>query len=314
MFGHLFYLIESENVPHLAGLSVNYGAIATNPPGLIYAIKGLFGAYPGRYQLIPYYQQITQYSYLDMRDTWEYKLQLTDDENDWLLRHVIELSFTYSNYYYLDENCAYSLLFPIEVARPSTKLTDSFGIIIEPNQVIKRLNKENLLGNAQYRPSLYSKMKYEKSFLTRKQKRFVKQICYGKTDVSKLPSDGMSKEEIANLWEFSADYLKYLLSEGKITQQEYKQRFLMVLTERKKFSYAESLVAHLPLPKEQPQKAHGSSMISFGGGVNDNKAFSEARFRLLTHSIMDTDDGYTLASVMILLIKNSHSATQILQT
>ena len=293
MFGHLFYLIESENVPHLAGLSVNYGAIATNPPGLIYAIKGLFGAYPGRYQLIPYYQQITQYSYLDMRDTWEYKLQLTDDENDWLLRHVIELSFTYSNYYYLDENCAYSLLFPIEVARPSTKLTDSFGIIIEPNQVIKRLNKENLLGEAQYRPSLYSKMKYEKSFMTWKQKRFVKQICYGKTDVSKLPSDCMSKEEIANLWEFSADYLKYLLSEGKITQQEYQQRFLMVLTERKKFSDAESLVAHLSLPKEQPQKAHGSSMISFGGGVNDNKAFSEARFRLLTHSIMDTDDGYT---------------------
>ena len=293
MFGHLFYLIESENVPHLAGLSVNYGAIATDPPSVIYAIKGLFGSYPGCYEIVPYYQQITKYSYLDMRDTWEYKLLLTDDENDSMLRHVIEMSCTFSDYYYLDENCAYCMLFPIEVARPSTKLTDSFGMIVEPNQVITHLQKEKLLDKAQYRPSLYSKMKYEKSFLTWKQKRFVKQICYGKTDVSQIPSDGMTKEEIANLWEFSADYLKYLLSEGKITQQEYQKRFLMVLTERKKLSDAESLAAQLPEPNAQPQKAHGSSMISCGGGANDKKAFAEARFRLLTHGLMDTDDGYT---------------------
>jgi hypothetical protein len=136
-------------------------------------------------------------------------------------------------------------------------------------------------------------MKYEKSFLTWKQKRFVKKICFGKADVSQIPSDSMTKEEMANLWEFAADYLKYLLSEGKITQQEYQKRFLMVLTERKKLSDAESLAAQLPEPNAQPQKAHGSSMISCGGGANDKKAFAEARFRLLTHGLMDTDDGYT---------------------
>lgn len=293
MFGHIFYLIESENVPHLAGLSVNYGAIATDPPSLIYAIKGILGSYPGRYELVPYYQQITKYSYLDMRDTWEYKLLLDDDENDWLLRHVIEMSFTYSNYYYLDENCAYCMLFPIEVAHPETKLTDSFGMIVEPNKVIKKLQKENLLGEAQYRPSLYNKMEYEKSFMTGKQKKFVKKLCYGKKSTEELPKDGMTEEEIANLWEFSADYLKYLLSEGKITQEEYQKRFLKVLSERKKLSDTESLVSHIPVPSEQPQKAHGSSMISYGGGVADKKAFGQARFRLLTHGLMDTDDGYT---------------------
>ncbi|WP_296686419.1 DUF4105 domain-containing protein [Treponema sp. UBA3813] len=293
MFGHLFYLIESENIPHLAGLSVNYGAIATDPPSLIYAIKGLLGTYPGRYDIIPYYQQITKYSYLDMRDTWEYKLLLTDDEIDWLLRHIIEMTFTYSDYYYLNENCAYCMLFPIEVARPATKLTDKFGMIVEPIQVIQRLQKEKLLDEAQYRPSLYSKMQYEKSFLTRKQKKFIKKLCFGKADVSSLPSDGMKKEELAKLWEFSADYLKYLLSESKITQQEYQKRFLTVLSERKKISEMESLSKNIPVPDEQPQKAHGSSMLSLGGGVVDKNAYGEARFRLLTHNLMDTDSGYT---------------------
>ena len=293
MFGHVFYLIESENVPHLAGLSVNYGAIATDPPSLKYAVKGLFGAYSGRYEIIQYYQQITKYSCLDMRETWEYKLLLSDDENDWLLRHVIEMSFTYSDYYYLDENCAYCMLFPIEVARPSTKLTETSGTIIEPIQVIEKLHKKGIIGEPQYRPSLFTKMQYEKSFMNRKQKKFVKRLCFGKASVSDIPDEGMTAEEKANLWEFASDYLKYLLSNNEITQQEYQKRFIAVLSERNKFKEVTSFSKSIPTPGSQPQNAHGSKMISAGGGINDKNIFSEARFRLLAHNLMDTDDGYT---------------------
>ena len=293
MFGHLFYLIESKNVPHLAGLSVNYGAVTTDSPSFIYAVKGLFGVYPGKYDMIPYYQQITKYSYIDMRDTWEYKLLLSDDEADYFLRHVIEMTFTYARYYYLKENCAYCMLFPIEVARPSSKLTNSFGFIVEPIQVILKLQKENLLGEAQFRPSLHSKMQYEKSFLNRKQKKFVKKLCFGKTEIAALDTDGMSGEEQANLWDFSADYLKYLLTNNKITIEDYRKRFIAVLSERNKLKDTTSPSKNVPVPKEQPQKAHNSAMLSFGGGVKDENPYGEINFRLLAHGIMDTDSGYT---------------------
>ena len=293
MFGHLFYLIESKNAPHLAGLSVNYGAITTDPPSFIFAMKGLFGAYPAKYDIIPYYQQITKYSYIDMRDTWEYKLLLNDDETDYFLRHVIEMTFTYSRYYYLSENCAYCILFPLEIARPDTKLTDSFGTIVEPIQVILKLQKENLLDAAQYRPSLYSKMEAEKSFLTKKQKRFAKKLCFGKTEISELNTENMSNEEQANLWEFSSDYLKYLLTNNKISLKDYQKRFLAVLGERNKLKDTPSVSKNIPIPNEQPQKAHGSELFSLGGGIKDKTPYGEINFRLLAHNITDTDSGYT---------------------
>lgn len=293
MFGHLFFLVESEDTPHLAGMSVNYGAIATDPPGILYAIKGIFGAYPGQYDILPYHKQITKYSYLDMRDTWEYRLKLTDDENDTMMRHIIEMSFTYSDYWFLDENCAYCILFPIEAARPETKLTDDPGIVVEPVQVIKQLDRLNLLDEVNYRPSLFSKMQYEKKFLTFRQKRFVKKVCFGKASVKDIPSKGMTAEEQANLWEFASDYLKYLLSDNKITQKAYQKRFLEVLSERNKIKDVESLAKNIPTPDSKPHSAHGSHMVTVGGGIDDKDAYAETKVRVLAHSLMDRDDGFS---------------------
>ena len=292
MFGHLFFLIESENTPHLAGMSINYGAIATDPPSLIYAIKGIFGAYPGRYEILPYYKQITKYSYLDMRDTWEYKLNLSDDQNDTMLRHILEMSFTYTDYFFLDENCAYCILFPIEAARPDTKLTEERSLVVEPVQVIRKLKKHGLLGNAEYRPSMYSKMMHKKGFMNYSQKKFVKKLCLGKAEISNIP-EGLSDEEKANLLEFASDYLIFLLSDKKISQKEYQKRFIEVLTARNKIKCEKSLAFEIPVPTSQPQNPHGSHMVSTGTGVDDGDFFTDAGFRLLAHNMMDRDDGYS---------------------
>ncbi len=287
MFGHLFFLIESENVSHLAGLAVNYGAITEDTPGIMYGIKGLFGLYPGRYDILPYYKQITEYSYLDMRDTWEYKLLLTPEENDNMLRHILEMRSTYSNYFFLNENCAFCLLFPIEAARPSTKLSERFGLIVEPIQVIQQLQKEKLLDQPNFRPSLYQKILTEKSFLSSKQKKLVKKICKGKISANDVD------QNMPYFWDLAADYLKFLLSNNKITQQEYQKRFMEVLLKRKNLKQEQSQVNNTEIPELQPQKSHGSKMLSFGGGFYNQSGFGELKFRVLAHSLMDKDDGYT---------------------
>lgn len=295
IFGHVFFLIESEDVPHLTGLAVNYGAVATDPPGLIYAMKGLFGAYHGHYEMMPYYKQITKYSYLDMRDTWEYRLLLDEEETDRMLRHIIEQSFAYSNYFYLSENCAYCLLFPIEAARPETRLTDRFGLIVEPVHTVTRLQDEGLLGEARYRPSLFSTLQHQKSFLTSRQKSYARRLCYGKAGAADAPPADSPEQEAA-LWEFCADYLKFLLSSRKISQEDYQRRFLAVLSERNKMRDVRPAAQDIPVPQAQPQEAHGSHMLSLGGGIDGRNWYAEAGFRLLAHNMLDTDGGYTANS------------------
>ena len=76
-------------------------------------------------------------------------------------------------------------------------------------------------------------MMHEKSFMNYSQKKFVKKLCLGKAEISNIP-EGLSDEEKANLLEFASDYLKFLLSDNKITQKEYQKRFIEVLTERNK--------------------------------------------------------------------------------
>jgi hypothetical protein len=50
-------------------------------------------------------------------------LDLTPVEIDRLLRHAWELQGIYARYFFFDENCSFNLLYLLDVARPSLRLT-----------------------------------------------------------------------------------------------------------------------------------------------------------------------------------------------
>lgn len=307
LFGHVFFLIESKDVPHLAGFSLNYGAVTTDPPGPIFAVKGLFGLYRGRYELAYYFKMITEYRDLDMRDIWEYRLNLTDEQKDLMLRHMIELNYSYSNYYYLDENCAYCLLFPIEAARPDTKLTSRFFGLVEPVRTINTMQKLGLLDEPVYRPSLFTTLQYRKQIIPRSLHGMIKKVCYGKASIDALTSSSaytaLTAEEKTNLWTFASEYLQYLLNNSEISAEDYRDRFLAVLTQLNTKSSGKSAdtaaIAQVPVPDAQPQHAHSSRYIAAGGGYDSKEGpYTDISFRLLAHGLMDTDDGYSRNSQM----------------
>src|SRR5690606_8833678 len=98
MFGHTFLRINSQYDSKLLSYAVNYAADA-NPDkenGVVFAIKGLFGGYFGKYSLLPYYDKLKEYRDSEQRDIWEYDLDLTQEETLKMVRHIWELNDTHS--------------------------------------------------------------------------------------------------------------------------------------------------------------------------------------------------------------------------
>lgn len=290
VFGHTFLLVETKNRPRLTANSINYGAVTSMSGGPLYAILGLVGGFHGYYGFEAYYEKIKQYSDMDMRDIWEYRLNLTDDEKDRLLRHVFDLAGIYSKYFFTGENCSYNLLFLIEAARPETKVTERIGGVVEPVETVKLIYESGLTDKIEYRPSVYSKIEGKKTFLTKKEQRFVKKLCFGKTKAEDFPFGELPFEKQAAIWELCSDYLGVLLHSKKISPDEYRPRYLSVLSARRKLG--KQTLPDLEIPAH-PELAHGSKKISFAGGHDKKGGFAGTNFRLTAHETLERSAGYS---------------------
>ena len=82
MQGHTFLRLDKDiNTPLIAN-AINYSARTNETFGAIFAYKGLFGGYKGLYTMMPYYEKIGEYSDLELRDIWEYRLNFAQKEID----------------------------------------------------------------------------------------------------------------------------------------------------------------------------------------------------------------------------------------
>lgn len=128
LFGHTFLRLQRDfgntNQTALLDDVINFSAFVPLEQDILFAIKGLAGGYQGRFSLLPYYQKIQEYNNFESRDLWEYQLNFTQSEIDFLKRIIWEIGWTYIDYYYIDDNCAYAMLALIEAAKPDVYLTD----------------------------------------------------------------------------------------------------------------------------------------------------------------------------------------------
>ncbi len=297
MFGHTFLLVEAAGGSRLLAHSVNYAAITTETFGPVFAFKGLFGMYKGYYSFLPYYQKLREYGDIEMRDIWEYELDLSEEELDRLLRHVVEMEEIYSDYYFVGENCSYNLLFLVEAARPETKITDAFGLTVEPIETLKIVEGLGLVKKRIYRPSLYARIGYLASLLPDDAGSAVRDVCLGRKDASGAAAADLSDEERIVMWDLAADYLKFLAIRGDLSETEYRKRFLAILSERKKLGKFDAF-KNLPEPPP-PHAAHASRKLALETGSDPRGPYSDLSFRLTAHEAMDSDEGYNPNSQIV---------------
>lgn len=290
MFGHTLLRIDSERESKLFSWAVNYSARTGETNGVFFAVKGIFGYYEGLFGVLPYYEKIKEYSNLENRDIWEYKLEFTPEEVERMVLHLWELKDVYTYYYFFDENCSYNLLLVLEAARPGMDLFKGLPPWVIPMDTIKSVRNAGVSsGGAEYRPSKAAKIRHLEGLVPDNLKTAAIKIASGAEIDHALDRDSNPVNQQAVTLELASEYIQYRYARKALTKEEYSKLFLSVLNKR---SALGQVALTEPVTPAEPERGHGPARLSIGAGAKAGDAFLSFSLRPANHALTDPDAGY----------------------
>lgn len=292
MFGHTLIRIDrqSGNNP-LLDYSVNYAANADPDDNeLLFTYKGLSGGYPGVFSILPYYQKVNEYSFLESRDVWEYQLDLTQPEVDQFIRHIWEVKDTHFDYYFFSENCSYHLLTLLDAASPRFSFADQFNLGIIPADTVRVIAQQDFVSHTQFRPSTLTRMNNMLSQLDDQQIAIAKQLVISEQSI-KSQLTGIPSDQQAQILELAYQYSRYLAVRKKQQSPLIKKRSIELLSARSKLSKTR-VFEPVSEPKFRDDQGHHSRRIESRFGHDGDNNFLQVGLRMAYHDFLDTAPGY----------------------
>ncbi len=293
MYGHTLLRIDAKDQDErtrLLAYSISYAAATNESSGLVFAVKGLFGGYPGTFAISPYYIKVHEYSDIENRDVWEYQLNLTPDEIDLLLKHVWELGPIRFDYYFFDENCAYHLLSLLEVARPGLDLTDRFRWWAIPSDTVRAVTEvPGLLRQVVYRPASTTLIHARAGHLEKRSALLARDVATQRAPLDDPRLAQLAPQDRAAVLELAYEYANYRRA-SQATQDNGFARALLLARSR---IDAPNAAPAIPVPAVRPDAGHKTSWLALGAGVRDGEAYEELHYRPTYHDLLDDDGGYT---------------------
>jgi len=286
MFGHLLLVLDRKGKDRLLSRAVNYAAVVNDRFGPLFAIKGILGFYDGVYSISPYYEKVEEYASVNRRDIWEYPLELNDEELDRLLRHVWELQYLQSRYFFFKENCAFNLLYPLQVARPSLSIVERFRLSAVPVSLLQQVTRSGITAEPRYRPSKASEMSHLAQQLSPQEMETVERLVYG---------DSLSGDESPEILSLVIAWVQYLYTEQTISDTDYRKRILTLFSARSKLGKLSLSSAPAPSP---PESGHAPRRISLYGGIDSvsGASLTGVKVRAAYHDWLDNPVGYSSGS------------------
>lgn len=298
MFGHTLLNIEGPYESKLLSYAVNYAASTDETNGIAYAFKGITGLYRGYFSILPYYDKVREYNDMERRDIWEYELDLTPEEVKRLFLHVWELKEIYSDYFFFGENCSYNLLFLLEAARPSLRLTEETRPWVIPVDTVRLVREAGLVRETAYRPSKATRIRRLVEQMDEGEKKAAAELLSGGRPPSALAETDLSPEGRRRVLDLGVETVEFRYLRGELPLEEYKKRYIAILAERSRLGRAAEAAASGPDP-ERPDRGHGSNRLALGGGVRRDDPFVEVRLRPAYHHLLDADEGYLPGSQIL---------------
>ena len=299
VFGHTLLRLNRRStkgepvVSPLLSYGVNFSATADTGNALKYALYGMAGGFKGEFSALPYYYKVREYSDLESRDLWEYDLKLTPNEVSNFVDHVWELGFTWFNYYYLTENCAYHLLTALEGAVPRVDASAHVPYYVIPIDSVRAAVKApDLVGEIRFQPSLYQQFtRHERDLVRRPGARaYFERMAYHR-DLS-VPAD-LTPEDRARATDAALDYWDFRHFRELVAEKSDAQSF------KHKLLVQRAALPTLPPPlveyeaNQRPDRGHGSMRYGLGAGhARRDYGFADLDLRFALHDILDPLAGY----------------------
>jgi hypothetical protein len=280
MYGHTFLRLRRRGQqPGILDYTINYAGKPDTDNGILYAVRGVFGLFPGSYATHPYYMKVQEYNSLESRDLWEYDLALSSEAVAQLIRHAWEMGSTEFPYYFFSENCSYQLLTLLDAAEPSLGLSDQFGFGTVPGDTVRAiLAKPGLVSGTRYRPSHVKEMLARRAALTKQER----------DDATKIGRRQLVASSAGAL-DAGYDYLKY--REGFSDKPDAYERSLLIARGRLGAPPTEARTHGSPV-----EAGHRTARLGLGAGASTFGPWQELSWRGALHDLPADPRGYAEAS------------------
>ncbi|WP_291356089.1 MULTISPECIES: DUF4105 domain-containing protein [unclassified Acinetobacter] len=302
MFGHTLLRLDPKDQQQLNLISyaVNYAATVNSNDNWSFAWKGLTGQYPGEYSLMPYYRKVKEYGDLESRDLWEYELNLTPDETQFLVQHLWEMQKVSFPYYFINDNCAYRLLGLFDLVRPELDLQKQFHSAAIPIETLKVVEQQGLVKHKIYRPALETQLLAQVRQHGKTLAKTAHQFAYA--DIAVMPSmlDAYPADDQAKILEMAYDHLYLDFLRHKIDRSFAQPRFRQLLGLRSQLNIDKQRQPP-ERPKTDPTQSHNARHVSIQAGEVQGKTFVELGHRQAYHDLVDPQGGFRTGTQLLFL-------------
>jgi hypothetical protein len=291
MFGHVLLRFDANDRDGLRD-RLNYGITygAAMPPGdPLYAVKGLFGLYPGFHTILPYYMSLQKYKYLESRDLWEYPLDLDSTQVQNLLEIVWEGGAAWNRYYFFTENCATGMARLLDVLQPDSGWSKSFPSPSMPPEMVRLLRERGLASAPVRRPSQLAVFLERRDRLSDEQRHILRKVTDG--SLSDLRLDDSSSR--AAVLDAAIDYTGWRRREAP-KDTVWRQRLDSLLLRRASLSTPPLEVTGSSGLQSPPENGHRPRLL--GGWTRIENEPRSLRLgltgRVVYHSLEERPAGY----------------------
>lgn len=291
-YGHILlkFNSSSETKNILQQQSLNFGAAVPeqeNP--LIYIGKGLFGGYDAMFSHGLFYLNIQSYGEAELRDLWEYKLDLQPEQVRSLSLHAWELIGRNYQYFFLKQNCAFRMAELLELVI-NAELIDKNQPWAMPVSIFHQLAEVK-----QQELPLVSEVIQHTSRQQRFHQAYLELPQSTKELVAAMVQHGFSTElqdyrqlsakQKIKVLELLFDYLEFLrISKHELYSDQAKRKLLKA---RLALPAATEKTKHTT--QAAPHQSHLPSLLQISAVSHQQQAALQLRFRATYYDMLTSD-------------------------
>lgn len=216
-YGHLLIKLNSarSDIADLQNTAINFGAdVPLNENMAAYIIKGIIGGYDSAFTQQQYFLHANNYGESELRDLWEYELDLDKASLGLVLGHIWELLEIDYQYFFFNRNCAFHMGQLLELILQN-KITDASRLWAIPQAVMQNLakasiNEKPLIKQIKYHPSRQSRLYHRFAMLSHEQQLKLSAMVHAPEQLSTAQLSDFNVEQQQQIIDTLIDYFQFL--------------------------------------------------------------------------------------------------------
>jgi hypothetical protein len=301
-YGHIFLKFnysKSANQSSLLDMTINFGAIeAQKDDPISYVVKGITGGYDGGFSPIEFYFHDKNYGENELRDLWEYQLNLPTETIQFIISHAWEVLNKKYVYYFFHDNCAFRVAEFLQLNDDLRVVHQNLPWVI-PQSILNELENISIKGLPLIKKRIFhasreTRFNEKFSILPSDEQIIFKKIIAGEINLKELQNYKLSEDQQKTLLDALIDYYQYRFEVDhdkkiKTVSPDYntalKMRLQLPINKNEKFDIQSNY--------KSPSLGRNPSLIQLTGSTIFNKKDSSLngalRIRPVYYDLLDSE-------------------------